>query len=247
MKIVINPKYKKLGSFIKNLPYEFENSGETIYSARNIIKRFIIDDIDLTVKRYKVPLRINQLVYTFFRPSKAERAYKYALYLLKCGIRTPEPIAYIEVKRGHIFYQGYFISLTENYPRLMREFNDGIHDQENILNAFADFTVKLHEAGILHLDYSPGNILFKIDQDKISFSLVDLNRMHFGKLTPKQCLRNFERLTWDPNVIRYIVTEYAKKRGWDIDKSVKAAQHFQAEFFRKWAKKMELKKRIRRK
>ena len=77
--------------------------------------------------------------------------------------------------------------------------------------------------------------------------MVDLNRMHFGKLTPKQCLRNFERLTWDPNVIRYIVTEYAKKRGWDIDKSVKAAQHFQAEFFRKWAKKMELKKRIRRK
>ena len=51
MKIVINPKYKKLGSFIENLPYEFENSGETIYSARNIIKRFIIDDIDLTVKR----------------------------------------------------------------------------------------------------------------------------------------------------------------------------------------------------
>ena len=95
---------------------------------------------------------------------------------------------------------------------VMREFNDGIHGQENILNAFADFTVKLHEAGILHLDYSPGNILFKIDQDKISFSLVDLNRMHFGKLTPKQCLRNFERLTWDPNVIRYIVTEYAKKR-----------------------------------
>ena len=67
--------------------------------------------------------------------------------------------------------------------------------------------------------------------------MVDLNRMHFGKLTPKQCLRNFERLTWDPNVIRYIVTEYAKKRGWDIDKSVKAAQHFQADFFRKWAKK----------
>ena len=48
-------------------------------------------------------------------------------------------------------------------------------------------------------------------------------------------------------VKKVIVTEYAKKRGWDIDKSVKAAQHFQAEFFRKWAKKMELKKRIRRK
>ena len=247
MKIVINPQYKDLTDFIKNLPLEFENSGEIIYSARNIIKKFMINDIALTVKRYKVPLRINQLIYTFFRPTKAERAYKYAQYLLSTGIKTPEPIAYIEVKHGGIFYQGYFISQAEDYPRLMREFHDGIHGQENILDAFAAFTVKLHEAGILHLDYSPGNILFKTEGNKVSFSLVDLNRMRFGKLSQEQCLRNFDRLTRDTEVIRYIVSEYARIRGWDIDRSIEKALHYQAEFIRKWTKKMELKNRIRRK
>ena len=81
MKIVINPKYKKLGSFIENLPYEFENSGETIYSARNIIKRFIIDDIDLTVKRYKVLYAsINWHIHFFVQVKPKEHISTHYIY-----------------------------------------------------------------------------------------------------------------------------------------------------------------------
>lgn len=244
MKIVINPKYRQLDSFIRNLPQRFDSEGETIYCGRNTIKRFRAGDLDITVKRYKIPLLVNQLAYTLFRPSKARRAYRYAQLLNEKGFRTPEPVAYIEITRSGFFYQGYFVSLTETYPRLMREFNDGICGKENILNEFAAFTVRLHEAGILHLDYSPGNILFT-GEEPVTFSLIDLNRMRFGQMTRKQCLRNFDRLSWNTDVIRYIVAEYARLRGWDVGRSVETALRHQTEFFRKNARKQEFKKRIR--
>lgn len=49
------------------------------------------------------------------------------------------------------------------------------------MTAFAEFTARLHEAGILHLDYSPGNILYDKIGEEYHFSLVDINRMHFGE------------------------------------------------------------------
>ena len=114
MNIVINPDYSKLSLFIEQLPSDFSNGGDMIYEARNQIKKFRVQDIDVVVKRYKVPICINRIIYAFFRPSKAKRAYDYAMFLLSKGIRTPEPIAYIEVKKGLFFYQGYFISKMEN-------------------------------------------------------------------------------------------------------------------------------------
>lgn len=246
MNVIINPAYSKLASFIKKLPESFDGGGDLIYSARNQIKRFTEQGIDMSVKCYKVPIRINRFIYAFFRPSKARRAYEYAMILLSKGIRTPEPIAYIEVKQGIAFYQGYFISKMENYPRMMRDFHDSLRGEEHILKAFAKFTLKVHQAGILHLDYSPGNVLFEESGDEIHFSLVDLNRMRFGKLSRKECLHNFDRISPSDEVTTYIVSEYARLRGWDVDSSVQMALYYKAEFWRRMAKKAVLKSKIRK-
>ena len=53
-----------------------------------------------------------------------------------------------------------------------------VEGNEDRLLAFARYTAALHQAGILHLDYSPGNILIHHNEiDGYSFSLVDVNRM----------------------------------------------------------------------
>ena len=53
-----------------------------------------------------------------------------------------------------------------------------VEGNEDKLSAFARYTAALHKAGILHLDYSPGNILIHQNEtNEYSFSLVDVNRM----------------------------------------------------------------------
>ena len=128
---------------------------------------------------------------------------------------------------------------------MMREFNEGgIAGREDILKAFAAFTVDLHEKGVLHLDYSAGNILFDRQGENIVFSILDLNRMRFIPMsTPKRCLSNFNRFCRDESVVRYVVAEYARLRGWDPQRSVDEALVAYRECWSRIERKEELKRR----
>ena len=76
MKLVLNPAYRRLEKFMQQLPLAFPTLGECIYKARNELRQFSYEGQNYVVKGYKVPIFINRIAYTFFRPSKAERAYK---------------------------------------------------------------------------------------------------------------------------------------------------------------------------
>ena len=92
MKEVINPAYGRFEDFVRRVPRIFSEEGKTIYKARNEIKVFEVDGVELNVKRYRVPLLINRIIYRFFRRPKAVRAYEYALRLVAKGFETPAPI-----------------------------------------------------------------------------------------------------------------------------------------------------------
>ena len=170
MKLVLNPSYCQLRNFVQKLPISFPTLGDCIYKARNELRKFSYEGQWYVVKNYKVPLFINRIAYTFFRPSKASRAYEYALRLRSMGIETPAPVAYIELKSGGLLQHSFFVSENCSYPRMMREFEEGgIAGREDILEAFAAFTVDLHKKGVLHLDYSAGNILFDKQEEGIVF------------------------------------------------------------------------------
>ena len=233
MKIVVNPAYETLRAHIERLPDTF-GEGEQIYAARNTLSRFRWQGVDVVVKKYKIPLFINRIVYRFLRKSKAQRAYEYALRLEELGIRTPQAVAYIESYSGGLLADSYLVTLYEPYSRLMREFHtdDSLTEEgKKILRAFAAYSVHLHDAGVLHKDYSPGNIVFRVSGGDIDFSLLDINRMRFGSIARKKRLRNFRRLTPSKAVTAYIVGEYARLKQWDTDTSVRIALRAQERFF----------------
>ena len=87
MKEVINPAYGRFEDFVRRVPRIFSEEGKTIYKARNEIKVFEVDGVELNVKRYRVPFLINRVIYRFFRQPKAVRAYEYALRLVAKGFR----------------------------------------------------------------------------------------------------------------------------------------------------------------
>lgn len=215
MRRIIHPDFQKLTSFFEALPEQFFTSGETIYKSRNELKNFSVDSLTLTVKKYRKPNAINQLVYAYFRKSKAQRAYENALILLEKGVDTPFPVGYMEFFKHTLLSDSYFVSLNSPYTRLFREFEQKELDETDIevVKAFARLMAHVHNKAILHLDLSVGNVLFEQKNGECHFSLVDLNRMKFTKVGEKMGCKNFERLRGNAVFIQTLAHEYAKQRG----------------------------------
>jgi glycosyltransferase involved in cell wall biosynthesis len=216
-RIVVNPDFKYLDEFVYTIPERFENEGKLIHSGRNTIKTFEDKGHKIVVKSFRIPILINRIIYGIFRASKARRSYEYAQKLIKMGIGTPSPIGYYEQRCTFLFSKSYFANLQSE---CQFQFNDLINsidfpNRNEILKAIGCFTGELHENGILHRDYSAGNILFQLKDDKIDIEILDLNRMVFGKVDMEKGCRNFERLNIDTESLKIMAKEYAVTRGFD--------------------------------
>ncbi len=233
--IKINPKYIKYQQFVENVPTEFTQSGEIIYDARNQIRVFTLPDGQkVNVKRYHKPFFLNRIIYTFIRKPKALRAYQYAFKLLEMGIPTPEPIACItEMKCGLLSYS-YLITIQSPLRRNFYEFREhSVQGYEDVVTDFARFVADVHKKGVLHRDFSPGNILFDVVDGKSYFSLVDINRMSFGKeLGLNASCKNFMRLWGNRDYFELLAKKYAEARGWDVEKCTQKIIHYWQKFWR---------------
>ena len=238
-KTIIHPNYQFLQTFIERLPQIFLSEGTYIHDGRNKIKIFEVNGLRINVKRYRIPLFINRIVYLYCRKTKAERAYEYALELQKKGINTPAPIAYIIEKQNGLLGYSYFISLQVNYSRRFYEFGTNPLTEENkkILQAFGTYTANLHQQQVYHQDYSPGNILFDIQHKEPEFCIVDINRMQFGPISLQKGCANFARLWGNPEMFRIMATAYAQTRGWDPETVCSEVLKARREYWQKAIKK----------
>ena len=213
----LNPALKGFEKFLFDIKEYFLSNNTSIHKARNELKIINYNDTDIVVKSFKVPNIINQIVYSFFRDSKAKKSYEYSL---KIGDFTPQPIGYIEFYNNLSFLkESYFLSEEFKYDFTIREplLEKDFDDRDGIFRAFANFTLQLHEAGIFHNDYSPGNILIKKDKDGYTFKIVDINRMKFFKLSEDDRAKNFSKLWADDDVLLTISQEYTKHYRCDKD------------------------------
>ncbi len=237
MKIIINPKYKSLEGFIRQIPESFEYSGETIYKARNTIKIFDENGISICIKSFHAPSFFNRIIYSFFRLSKAERSYEYGLKLLSKGIRTPEPIAYIENKQSGLLYDSYYICINQPFAGMMRELRQGeIQGRESMLRSFAAFAASIHSKNVLHKDFSPGNILYEKSGEEYIFSIVDINRMSFCPVNMQTGCKNFKRLWGNNEMISFIADEYAKNRQFNPEKCKELTLKYHTKFWKKYTR-----------
>ncbi|MDR0795183.1 MAG: lipopolysaccharide kinase InaA family protein [Tannerella sp.] len=237
-KVAIHPDYVSYTGFIDRLPEIFHAEGNTIYKGRNEIKVFEVNGVRINVKQYKVPIFINRIIYTFFRPTKAHRAYTFAFELLSKGFDTPHPIAYILVKKAGLIHRCYFISLQSPYPRNMYEFGEGpLTGRESVIRGLAHYAAKLHDAGIYHKDFSPGNILFQQTEDEVKFLLVDINRMQFGPVSIEKGCANFARLWGGDEMFRLLASEYAIARHADVDDCTRWVFDYRKRFWKKYTRK----------
>lgn len=235
MKVVVHPKYQWASEFIASLPGRFSSEGETLYQGRNQVKRFIWEGHTFIVKRYKRPKLIQRLAYTFWRKSKAERAYLFAGKLLSLGVDTPEGIAYMEEKEGGLFATGYFVSTCCTDRPVFPELVPVADFDKQLASRLAAFFAGLHAKGILHGDLNLNNILYRSNPDgTCHFSVIDTNRSMFkSSLTPSECFDNLKRVTHRRDLLHYIVAEYARVRSWDVEATIAGVEKSLARFERK--------------
>lgn len=226
----IAPEVKR---FVHQLPWRFAHEGREIFKNRNAIRQYELGDDSVVVKQFTLPIAFNRVVYRWWRKSKAQRSYEYAMQLRALGVGSPEPLGFCDTgslcKIGYCYY----VSRTS---KLRYDFRDAVNgtqpDETKILRALAVTTARMHEGGFWHKDYSGGNILWdRVDEagNTIDFSstttqtytiaieLIDLNRMRLGKVPLELGCAAFDRLELEAPQQRILAEVYAEVRGMDIE------------------------------
>lgn len=212
-----NQQLAAQNNLLRNLPELFAKSTDVLYQKRNTIK---LVEKQFVVKYFAIPSLFKRWIYTIFS-SKARRSFIYAQRL---GDLTPRPITYVETRKGGLLYESYYISHISPCTHVLKEIIKDTHfpNRMQIFAAFGKFTAVLHERGILHSDYSMGNVLFEPNEQGAQFQLVDLNRMQFGqKVNCRKGCRNFERIDTDVQALSAIARAYAKARGFDEEECIR--------------------------
>lgn len=211
-----NQQLSEQTTLIAHLPELFAESSEVLYQKRNTIKRV---GTQFVVKYFAVPSFVKRVIYTIFA-SKARRSF---LYAQRLGNLTPKPITYVETCKNGLLYHSYYISSISPCTHVLKEV---IKDSQfpNRMRIFADFgrfTAALHQQGILHADYSMGNVLFEPKESTTQFQLVDLNRMQFGqKINCRRGCKNFERIDTDSQALSVMARAYAEARGFGEEECI---------------------------
>ena len=246
----IFPTYTNLKSIISSSIDNFQTRG-TLFVAgkRNIIKLFKVDDtLTLNIKSFRKPHLFNQVVYKYFRKSKATRSFEFETILLKKGIGTPKPIAFKENNSLIGLQDSYYVCEHLNCDLTYKELvQTDYPDGENILRQFIHFTYQMHKNGIEFKDHSPGNTLIKNNHDgTYQFYLVDLNRMNFHKVMNFESrMKNLSRLTPKKEMVAIMSSEYAKLSGENEDLVFTTMWQLTQDFQMRFHKKKRLKKKLK--
>ncbi len=213
-----------------------------------MVKHIVVDGLHLNIKFFKVPNALNMFIYRFFRKSKAQRSYEYALYLLARDIGTPPPVAYIEYKGPLLLGESYYVSIHVKEDLTFRTLIDqpDYPGREEILRQFTRFTHRLQQERVRFLDHSPGNTLIKKQGDgKYAFYLVDLNRMKLNaRMGFEDRMKNFARLSATEEMLRIMSDEYAGISGLDQEKVFRSMQYHTVEHHQRRLRQKKINKQL---
>lgn len=236
MRIIVSPDYQHLNDWIQQVPHLFAaGEGELLYKGRNQVRLFEVGGEKLVVKRFKRNDIIKSVTYTFFRQSKARRSFENAVALRQRGFHTPHEVAYVEQTCMGLMTQVYYICAYTSSQAIRPRLIEQEPYDEPLAVAYARFVASLHEAGVLHRDLNPTNVL--VDGEN-RFELIDINRMQFfqGAVPKAECMENLTLFYWLTPAYRFILDEYARQRGWtseDVAEAIRVKERHDKRWIRR--------------
>lgn len=170
--------------------------GRVIYRGRNELREFEVEGLRVVVKSFCKPHVVNRPAYGLLRKSKAQRSFEYADLLLQNGIGSPAPVGWVTVRHGLLLADSYYVSVCSALPYTYIDLmQDGhVPGEEDLLREVGRTAGRMHNLGMIHRDFSRGNILAGMVDGKPCIEIIDLNRIRFHKINMTEGLKNFDRL-----------------------------------------------------
>ncbi len=229
--VTLRREDEDLRSFVISLPELLHmGEGRVIHRGRNELRLLEYVGEEYVVKAFGRADIVNRFVYASLRGSKARRSFEHAIALDEIGVPTPEPVAYMDVRKGLTLRESYYVCRKSHCPHRYEDlFYQEFSYAEEVLREIGRVTARMHNNGIMHLDYGRGNILFGRGGDGgIELDIVDLNRMRKGRVDMKAGCKNLDRLPATPEMHRWLAEEYALARGFSADRCFALMQAYRS-------------------
>lgn len=139
------------------------------------------------VKHFKVP-SWREMLRQWFRRGKGRNEGKRAVRLARIGVPTITPIALGEQRKRRFLFENYLVTreipgmapldefLERRLPGMPAEVRGRV--RRALARRVAQLTARLHEAGFVHQDFHPGNLLVGLEDDgSIRLAMIDLDAL----------------------------------------------------------------------
>lgn len=152
-----------------------------------VVYRVDLPEGSVYVKHYLVP-GFRAKLRQWLRRGKGRNESLRTKYLETIGVPTITPIALGEQRKRKFLFENYLITpaIPEAVP--LNELVESIlpswpeprsaYVRRRLATALAELTARLHDAGFVHTDFHPGNILVRIDEDdQPLLAMIDLDAL----------------------------------------------------------------------
>ena len=184
------------------------------------------------IKKFIKITNTNRIKYNCLRKTKEQRSYEISANLRLHGGAAPSEIAYIEIKKGRILQDCYFIYHFSDFTPLDKIFclPDMDVDRE-LIKKVAYYIADLHKRGIIHYDLNPTNILYRETENGIEFQLIDINRIKFkgDKIKTNVYVRNLIRMGLEYEWFKDFISYYEEAMGFQSSTIYKKVMRFAAQ------------------
>jgi len=175
------PAVRGLLAVIDQIPAEF--AAEVLQAGRNAVTAVRLPTsegppLEIVVKSFGV--RGWHRLKTLLVDSKARRAWTGARALVRAGLSTPAPIAYLESRKKGRIDRAFFLAARERGAEEIRGLLRRLPEAElgPLVSALARAIRGGHDAGVVHRDLSDGNVLVRRGADgSFRFLFLDTNRV----------------------------------------------------------------------
>jgi len=208
---------------------------QLVQGGRNDIYRFERFGRRLAVKRFVNEGPWKKVAYRF-ATSKARRSYEGSEALRRAGLQAPQPLGWLEERDGPWLRESYFLCDYLDVVHEARSIsNEPGVDWRPLVRLIARSIARMHEAGILHLDLTPGNLLFvDVGGPEWELHFVDNNRMRFGPVGFAAGMRSLLQPAIEGPLAEPYLEAYARARGFDLERCRRFYRSAQRRYKLKW-------------